>query len=156
MTPLTNYVYIPQFYLKKEKFWKENSTKEVLSILNWYSVYTFANLNMQGTRHFDRISISLRKSRILIRQWNFLFWNCLPAFLCEVLVNYASNMICIRLSNCTIFWKQQQFLHDHGNLQEHISVRAICSFIFSFLQIKTLVEIEKPCCYANESLYYFK
>ena len=50
---------------------------------------------------------------------------CLPAFLCEVLVNYASNMICLRLNNWTIIWKQQEFLHGLDNLQKFVSVGAI-------------------------------
>ena len=56
----------------------------------------------------------------------------MPAFLREVLVNYASNMIRIRLNNCTIFWKQREFLHGLDNLQKLVSVGAIRRFIFSF------------------------
>ena len=58
---------------------------------------------------------------------------CLPAFLREVLVNYASNMIRIRLNNCTIFWKQREFLHGLDNLQKLVFVGAIHRFIFSIL-----------------------
>ena len=57
---------------------------------------------------------------------------CLPASFHEVLVNYASNMIRIRLNNCTIFWKQREFLHGLDNLQKLVSVGAIRRFIFSF------------------------
>ena len=38
---------------------------------------------------------------------------CLPASFHEVLVNYASNMIRIRLNNCTIFWKQGFYRSSH-------------------------------------------
>ena len=37
-------------------------------------------------------------------------------------------------------------------LQKLVSVVAIRRFIFNFLQIKTLVDIERPSCYANGSL----
>ena len=57
---------------------------------------------------------------------------CLPAFLREVLVNYASNMIRMRLNNCTIFWKQREFLYGLDNLQKLVSVGEISRFIFSF------------------------
>ena len=56
----------------------------------------------------------------------------MPAFLREVLVNYSSNMIRIRLNNCTIFWKQREFLHGLDNLEKLVSVGAIRRFIFSF------------------------
>ena len=49
-----------------------------------------------------------------------------------MLVNYARNIIRIRLNNCTIFWKQQEFLHGVDNLQKLVSVGAIRRFIFSF------------------------
>ena len=80
--------------------------------------------------------------------------NCrMPAFLGVVLVNYASNMICIRLNNCTIFWKQWEFLHGLNNLEKLVSVQVIRRFLFSFfLQIKTLVDIERLNYYANELL----
>ena len=74
---------------------------------------------------------------------------CLPAFLREVLVNYASNMIRMRLNNCTIFWKQREFLYGLDNLQKLVSVGEISRFMFSFFANQNLVEIEKPCCYAN-------
>ena len=61
---------------------------------------------------------------------------CLPAFH-RVLVNYASNMIRIRLSNYTIFWKQQEYLHGLYNLQKLISVGAICMFVFSLFANQT-------------------
>ena len=41
-------------------------------------------------------------------------------------------MIRIRLNNCTIFWKQLEFLHGFDNLQNRVSVGAIRRFIFSF------------------------
>ena len=47
---------------------------------------------------------------------------CLPAFLHEVLVNYANNVIRIRLNNFTIFWKEQELLHGLDNLQKLVSV----------------------------------
>ena len=111
---------------------------------------------MQGARHFVRISacskyrklrknwefwcgrISSFKSTLLqtldlmISNWKIISNCCLPAFLREVLVNYASNMIRIRLNNCTIFWKQREFLHGLDNLQKLVSVGAIRRFIFSF------------------------
>ena len=62
---------------------------------------------------------------------------CLPTFHREVLVNYASNMIRIRLNNCTIFWKQQEYLHGLYNLQKLVPVGAICMFIFSFFANQT-------------------
>ena len=49
-----------------------------------------------------------------------------------MLVNYARNIIRIRLNNCTIFWKQPEFLHGVDNLQKLVSVGAIRRFIFSF------------------------
>ena len=64
--------------------------------------------------------------------WKIISNCCLLAFLREGLVNYASNMIRIRLNNCTIFWKQQEFLHGLNNLQKLFSVTAINRFIFSF------------------------
>ena len=56
----------------------------------------------------------------------------MPAFLREALVNYASNMIFLRINNCTIIWKQEAFLHGLDNLQKPVSVGAIRWFIFSF------------------------
>ena len=47
-------------------------------------------------------------------------------------VNYASNMICIRINNCNIFKKQREFLHGLDHLQKLVFVGAICRFIFSF------------------------
>ena len=68
----------------------------------------------------------------LISNWNIISNCCLPAFLPEVRVNYASNMICIRLNNCTIFWKQREFLRGLNNLQKLVYFGAIRRFIFSF------------------------
>ena len=68
----------------------------------------------------------------MISNWKIISNCCLPAFLREVLVNYASNMIRIRLNNCTICWKQREFLHGLDNLQNLLFVRAIRRFIFSF------------------------
>ena len=56
----------------------------------------------------------------------------MPAFFREVLVNYANNMISIRLNNCIIFWKQQKFLQGLDNLQQLVSVGEISRFIFIF------------------------
>ena len=39
-----------------------------------------------------------------------------------MLVNYASNMIRIILNNCTIFWKQREFLHGLDNLRDRKAV----------------------------------
>ena len=69
---------------------------------------------------------------LIISNWKLISNRCLPTFLGEVLVNYASNMIRIRLNNCTIFWKQREFLHGLDNLQNLLSVGAIRRFIFSF------------------------
>ena len=69
---------------------------------------------------------------LIISNWKLISNCCLPTFLGEVLVNYASNMIRIRLNNCTIFWKQREFLHGLDNLQNLLSVGAIRRFIFSF------------------------
>ena len=77
---------------------------------------------------------------------------CLLAFLCEVLVNFASNMIRKRLNNCAIFLKQREFLHGLANLQQLVckSCRDNTQVhLHFFLQIKTLVEIERRSCYAN-------
>ena len=65
--------------------------------------------------------------------WKIISNCCLPIFLREVLVNYASNMICIRLYNRTIHWKQWEFLHGVKNLQNFLSVGVIRRFIFSFI-----------------------
>ena len=92
---------------------------------------------------------------LIISNWKIISNFCLAAFLREVLLDYASNMIRIRLNNCTFSWKQREFFHGLDNLQNPFTVRAIRSFIFSFfLKIKTLVEIERPSCSANESLLY--
>ena len=73
--------------------------------------------------------------------WSLIFsnWkiisNCiLPALLFarEVLIDYVSNMIRMRLNNCTIFWKQRDFLHGLDNLQNRFPVGTILTFIFSF------------------------
>ena len=40
-------------------------------------------------------------------------------------------MIRIRLNNCAIVWKQQEFLHDLHNMKKLVSVQAIHRFIFS-------------------------
>ena len=79
----------------------------------------------------------------------------MPAFLGEMLVNYASNMIHIRLNLCTIFWKQRTFLHDLDKFAKARLQKLYCNtqvyphFFFFFLQTKTLVKIEKRSCYAN-------
>ena len=41
-------------------------------------------------------------------------------------------MICIRLNSCTIFCKQQEFLHGFNKLKKFVSVTAIHRLIFSF------------------------
>ena len=88
----------------------------------------------------------------MISNWKIIS-NCyLPAFLGEVLVNYASNMIRIRLNNCTIFWKPREFLHGPDNLQNLVykSCRGNTQVHLQFfLQTKTLVEIERRSCYVN-------
>ena len=61
-----------------------------------------------------------------------IFNCCLPAFLREVLISYVSNMIRMRLNNCTIFWKQWWFLHGLYNLQKIFPAGAIRRFIFRF------------------------
>ena len=61
----------------------------------------------------------------------YIYNCCLSAFLREVLINYVSNMIRIRLNNCTNFWKQKEFFHGFDNLQKLVSVGAIRRFIFS-------------------------
>ena len=77
---------------------------------------------------------------------------CLPAFLREALVNYASNMI-------EQDWTIAQFFDNNENfcmvpiICKSLfakAVGAIHRFIFSFFfQIKTLDEIERRSCYAN-------
>ena len=69
----------------------------------------------------------------MIFNWKIISNCCFPAFLREVLVSYASNMIRIILNNCTICWKQREFLHGIDNLRNLLSVGAIRRFIFSFL-----------------------
>ena len=69
---------------------------------------------------------------LMISDWNIISNWGLPAFLREVLVNYPSNMIRIKLNNCAIFWKQREFLYRLDNLQKLVSVGAIRRFIFSF------------------------
>ena len=96
---------------------------EVSSVLNYYNIHPL---------------IRIFKGPDILLQ---LAYVCLPAFLCEVLVNYARNIIRIRLNNCNISWKQREFLHGLHNLQRLVSVGTIRRFIFIFLKIKTLVEI---------------
>ena len=67
--------------------------------------------------------------------------SCLPAFLCKALANYTSSMIRIRLNNCTIFWKQREFLHSFDNLQKLVSVGAIHRFIFNFSSIIVVIAV---------------
>ena len=50
-----------------------------------------------------------------------------------MLVNYASNMIRVRLSNRTTFLKQREFLHGLNNLQKLVSVGTVRRFIFCFV-----------------------
>ena len=69
---------------------------------------------------------------LIISDWKIVSDCCLPAFHWEVLVNFARNMVRTRLNNCTIFWKQREFLHGLDNLQKLVSVGAIRRFIFSF------------------------
>ena len=66
---------------------------------------------------------------------------CLPAFLREVLVNYASSIICTSLNNSTIFWKQWEFLHGLNNLKKLVSVGAIHRFLFSFDSIVVIIPV---------------
>ena len=89
--------------------------------------------------NFDNVVEFLLLKALFYKFWSLISSNwkvisncCLPAFLREVLVNYGSNMIRIRLNNCTIFWKQREFLHGLDNLQKLVSVAAIRRFIFSF------------------------
>ena len=69
----------------------------------------------------------LQLETLIISNWKIISNCCLPAFLHEALVNYTSNMIHITLNNCS-----REFLHGLNNLQNLISARAICRFIFSF------------------------
>ena len=50
-----------------------------------------------------------------------------------MLVNYASNMIRVRLNNRTTFLKQREFLHGLNNLQKLVSVGTGRRFIFCFV-----------------------
>ena len=93
----------------------------------------------QKIKNFDNaVEILLLKTlfyklwSLIISNWKITYDCCFPTFLGEVFVNYASNMIRIRLNNCTIFWKQREFLHGLDNLQKLVSVGAIRRFIFSF------------------------
>ena len=90
---------------------------------------------LEKIENFDNaVEFLLSKTLLqtLISNWNIISNCCLPAFLPEVWVNYASNMICIRLNNCTIFWKQREFLRGLNNLQKLVYFGAIRRFIFSF------------------------
>ena len=124
--------------------------KEVLSTLNKYSIHPLIRTckgpdillelaYVQKIENFDNALEFLLLKVLFYQFWSLIISNwkiisncCLPAFLREVLVNYASNMIRIRLNNCTIFWKQREFLHGLDNLQNLLSVGAIRRFIFSF------------------------
>ena len=88
----------------------------------------------------------------MISNWKIISNCCLTAFFREVLVNYASNMVRIRLNNYNIIWKQREFLHGIDNLQKLVckSCRVNAQVHFQiFLQIKTLDEIERRSWYAN-------
>ena len=57
--------------------------------------------------------ISAKLQTLMISNWKIAPNCCLPAFFHEVLVNYVSHMIRIRLNNCTIFWKQGFYRSSH-------------------------------------------
>ena len=88
---------------------------------------------------------------IMISNWKIISNCCLPAFLREMLVNYASNMIRIRLNNCTIYWKQREFLLGLDNLQYLLSVGAIRRFIFSFFANQNFSRDRKAQLLCNSS-----
>ena len=84
----------------------------------------------------------------MISNWKIISNCCLRAFLREVLDNYESNMIRIRLNNSPSVENENFWM---------ISIICKISFLSGqytgsssvFSQIKTLVEIERPSCYAN-------
>ena len=88
--------------------------------------YTSVSSNMQGTRHFVRVSVFSKKNPRILITW------------------YYS----LRISNWKInSHKIKQFAKTRicqGNTQVHLQF---------FLQIKTLVNVERPSCYANGSFY---
>ena len=94
--------------------------------------------------NFDNALEFLLLKALFNKLWSLIISNCcLPAFLREVLVNYASKTIRIRLNNRTIFWKQQEFLHCLNNLQKLVSVGAIRRFIFSFFANQNFSRVRK-------------
>ena len=102
-------------------------------------MFEISKVKKKKNENFDNAVEFLRLKAFCYKLWTLIISNwkiisncCLPAFLREVLVNYASNMIRIRLNNCTIFWKQREVLHGLINLQHLLSVREIRRFIFRF------------------------
>ena len=94
--------------------------------------------------NFDNALEFLLLKALFNKLWSLIISNCcLPAFLREVLVNYASNKVRIRLNNCTICWKQREFLHGLDNLQNLLSVGAIRRFIFSFFANQNFSRVRK-------------
>ena len=63
--------------------------------------YTFVNLNMQGTRHFVRISACSKKSRVLIMRQNFFFF----------LKALFYTLLSLRISNWKIISHKIKQLH---------------------------------------------
>ena len=57
--------------------------------------------------------ISAKLQTLIISNGKIVPNCCFPAFFHEVLVNYVSNMIRIRLNNCTIFCKQGFYRSSH-------------------------------------------
>ena len=69
---------------------------------------------------------------LIISYWKIISNYSLNAFLCKVMVNYASKMIRIRLNSYTIFWKRREFLHGLNNLKNFVTAGTIRRLIFSF------------------------
>ena len=141
--------------IQKHVFIYFRNNQKLLIQFNQIDVIVGKSLVKHGyTQNISSLTSLVKHISLIISNWKTTSNCCLPGFLPEALINHASNMICITLNNCTIFWKQQELLLGLDNLQKLVSVGAIRRFIFSFffLEIKTLVEIEWSCCYGNGSL----
>ena len=89
----------------------------------------------------------------------------MPAFVCDVLVNYASNMIRIRFDNFTIFWKlrivaiicKSSFLSGQYTGSSLVSISSSLSLISSsvFKSFATISTPEVESYTARTSAYIF-
>ena len=88
----------------------------------------------------------------VISNWKIISNCSLPAFVWEVLVNYASNMIRIRLIIAPSLENNENFGMVSIICKNWFLSGQYAGSSSTFLQIKTLVEIERPPCYASGSL----